>query len=125
MLPAFIPPEESALPGMAMGLCAALLEESVFRLGLLAPIYVVLVGRGRRRVPAAATAVLVTALVLALLHEVGPGATEIPGQYLASRFLILGCLMGALFLSPGPVFLVAGHCAAHLAIPLLFSGAVG
>jgi hypothetical protein len=123
--PSFIPPEESARPGMALGLCAALIEEGVFRLGLLAVLYVLWVRRGWSRLGAGLASVVITALALALVHEVGPGAVTFHAQYLVSRFVILGCAMGALFLWPGPAFLVAGHCAAHVGIPLLFPGAAG
>jgi hypothetical protein len=124
-LPSFIPPEESARPGVALGLCAALIEEGVFRLGLLAVLYVSWVRRARSRSGPGLASVVVTALVLALVHEVGPGAVTFHAQYFVSRFVVLGCLMGALFLWPGPAFLVAGHCAAHVAIPLLFPGTSG
>lgn len=123
--PSFIPPEESARPGMALGLCAALIEEGVFRLGLLAVLYAVWVRRAQSLWGPGLASVVITALVLALVHEVGPGAVTFNAQYFVTRFVVLGCVMGALFLWPGPAFLVAGHCAAHVAIPLLFPGAAG
>lgn len=121
--PSFIPPEESARAGMALGICAALIEEGVFRLGLLALLYTWWAGRGQSRLLVGIASVAITSLALALAHELGPGAVTFHAPYFMARFVILGCLMGALFLRPGPAFLVAGHCAAHVAIPLLFSGA--
>ncbi len=121
-LPSFVPPEESARPGLALGLGAALIEEGLFRLGLLAGLYVLTRRFFRSDVTAAAAAIAVTALVLAAAHEIGPGAGAFEWQYCATRVLVLGGAMGVLFFRPGPSFLVALHSAAHVGIALLFPG---
>ena len=120
-LPAFVPSEESALPGIALGVGAGVLEEAVFRLGILAVAYLA----ARRLCPpawAAVSAVALTSLAFALSHELGPGAAAFDARFFATRFLVPGCVMSLLFFRPGPSFLVTLHCAAHVGIALLFSG---
>lgn len=118
-LPDFVPPEESARAGMALGVAAGVLEEAVFRIALLAPLVLWLRRRATPRA-AAAIAVGVSALAFALSHELGPGAGPFDPRFFAVRFLLPGCAMGALFLFR-PAFLVSLHASAHVAIALLFA----
>jgi hypothetical protein len=116
-LPAAIPAEESARPGVALGLVAGTLEEALFRLIAL-PVALALCARrfsGRRAVVAAIAA---TSLLFALSHELDGGA--LVWRHFAVRALVPGALMSALFLRPGPAFIVSAHATAHLVIPVLF-----
>lgn len=118
-LPDFVPPEESARPGIVLGLAAGMLEEAIFRFGVLAPAFVWL----RRHVPeapATGLAILATSLLFALCHELGPGAGSFELRSFVTRFLIPGCVMSLLFLRAGPCFLVTLHSGAHVGIALLF-----
>lgn len=119
-LPSFVPPEESALPGSALGLGAGVLEEAVFRLGVLAAVLLVL-RRAMAARAAATVAVVLTALAFAASHELGPGAGAFDPYFFATRFIIPGCVMSTLFLKPGPAFLVTLHSTSQ-GIALLFSG---
>lgn len=119
-LPAFVPREESAAPGMALGLGAGVLEEALFRLGVLPAVFLPL-ARRLGGVPAAGVACVVTGLLFALSHELGPGAAEVFAlPPLLARVLIPGVVMSALALWIHPAFLVALHCSAHIPIALLF-----
>ncbi len=120
-LPDFVPPEESALAGITLGVGAGILEEAVFRFGVLATTFIV----ARRFWPskrAAALAVVVTALAFALSHELGPGAGPFDAGFFATRLIVPGAFMSVLFLRVGPSFLVTLHAAAHVGIALLFDG---
>ena len=121
-LPAFVPPEESAAPGLTLGVAAGVLEESVFRLGILALVFVATLRSVRAPGVAAGVAIFVTALTFALSHELGPGAGDFSARFFATRFAIPGVVMSVLFFRPGPSFLVTLHCAAHVGIALLFTG---
>lgn len=112
VLPAFVPPEEGARPGAVLGLGAGIVEEAVFRLGLLG----VLLVRGVRP----KLAVLVTSLAFALAHELVPGAPAFLAPHFLARLLLPGALMSSLCLWPGFAFVVALHCGAHVVLPLLF-----
>jgi hypothetical protein len=119
-LPAFVPPEESAAPGLSAGLAAGLIEEVLIRLAVL-PAALAL---GRSVMPsrvAAVVAVLVAGAAFTLLHQVGPGAAPFVPQYAATRFVFPGVVMSAAALWPGPAFVCVAHCAAHLLIPLFFA----
>lgn len=121
-LPGFVPPEESAFAGITLGVGAGIMEEAVFRLGLLSVVF--LAGcrvLGRRR--AGAVAVVLTAFAFALSHELGPGAGTFDARYFAMRFMAPGCVMSVLFFRPGPSFVVTLHSAAHVGIALLFADA--
>jgi len=120
VIPSFIPPEESAGPGLVLGLGAGLVEEAVFRLGILAPSYLI-AGRSMSERSATTFAVVLTALLFALSHEVGPGATTFEPRFFITRFLVPGVGMSLLFLWLGPAFLVSLHAAAHVAIAMLFT----
>jgi hypothetical protein len=120
-LPSFVPPEESSAPGMALGVGAGMLEEAVFRLGLLA-VGFLFARRHCSPVRAEALAVLVTSLAFALSHELGPGSPGFDPRIFATRFIVPGCLMSSLFFRPGPSFLVTLHCSLHVGIALLFPG---
>jgi len=115
-LPAFIPSEESAKPGPTLNMMAGVAEEVLFRLALLTATYVFLAKRTTR-----VTAVLVSALIsgvaFALLHHVGPGASSV--AWFMTRTLIPGFAFNVVYLVR-PSFLVCAHCAAHIAIPLVF-----
>jgi len=118
-LPAFIPPEESAKPGMALGMGAGVVEEALFRLALLPLCFALLrdrLGAGR----AALVAVAITSLAFAASHEVGPGALAFDARHFVTHTLVPGAAMGALFFRVGPAFIITLHCAAHVCIPLLF-----
>lgn len=118
-LPAFIPPEESARPGMPLGMEAGVVEEALFRLALLPACYALLKSRMSAG-HAALWSMAITALAFAASHEVGPGAHAFELQHFATRALIPGAFMSALFFRVGPTFVVTLHCTAHVWIPLLF-----
>ncbi len=120
-LPAFVPPEESAVAGIALGVGAGITEEAVFRLGILAAVFLV-ARRAWSPRWAGAFAVVVTALAFALSHELGPGSGAFDAWFFATRFVVPGGLMSLLFFQPGPSFLVTLHSASHVGIALLFSG---
>jgi membrane protease YdiL (CAAX protease family) len=115
LLPAFVPPEEGAAPGLLLGLGAGIVEESVFRFGVLAVLLLALPGR---RAPL--VAVVVTGLAFALAHELVPGAAAFSARYFLARFLFPGVVMSALCLRPGFAFAVTLHCGAHLLLPFAF-----
>jgi len=115
-LPSFVPSEESARPGMPLGLAAGLSEELVFRLALL-PALMALLGA---TLPARLAAAFLVGLAFAASHEIGPGAVAFSATHFATRLAIPGTLMSLLFIFVGPPFLVTAHCAAHLVLPLLF-----
>lgn len=117
VLPSFIPAEESARPGIALGVAAGLVEEAVFRLVVLVGAYALL-SRRAGPVPATIGAALVTGFLFALSHEVTPAAFD--ASHFATRMLIPGFVMSVLFLRVGPAFIVTAHCAAHLMIPFAF-----
>ena len=117
-LPAAIPPEESAAPGLALGLAAGTLEEAVFRLVALP----LLLGIGLRVFDERAApllAIAATGLLFALAHQLSPDADAVTRHFVV-RMLIPGAAMSALFLRPGPAFVVSAHATAHLWIPALF-----
>ncbi len=118
-LPAFIPPEESAAPGLSAGLAAGLIEEVLIRLAVL-PAALALARRVLAPSAARVVAVLVAAAAFMLWHQVGPGAAPFVPAYAATRFLFPGVVMSAAALWPGPALVCTAHCAAHLLIPLLF-----
>ena len=118
-LPAFIPPEESARPGMVLGLGAGVIEEVVFRLVLLPALFTIAQSATSTR-SAALAAVVTTGFAFALMHEVGPGAGTFTPAYFLDRVLFPGILMSVLAFWPGAAFVVALHCSAHVILPLLF-----
>ncbi len=118
-LPHFIPPEESSAPGVTLGLSAGLLEELVFRLMVLPGAHFVC----RKRLGArasAAMAILATAVLFSLSHELGPAGGHFEARYLLTRFLLPGVGMSLAGYVLGPTFVVSAHCAAHLMLPALF-----
>lgn len=118
-VPSFVPPEESASPGLALNMTAGYGEEVLFRLGLLPLVFLVLVSRIPRPVTLA-IAVLVTGLGFTLLHE--PASESWSLTLFTTRFLLPGCLMSAAALVRSPTFIVVAHCTAHIAVPLAFTG---
>lgn len=119
-LPAFVPREESAAPGMALGVGAGVIEEALFRLGVL-PIAFFLLRRHVGFMAAAAGACLVTGLVFALSHEVGPAALQaFDLAHFMTRVIIPGVAMSAVAFLIHPSFIVSAHCAAHVLIAALF-----
>jgi hypothetical protein len=116
-LPAAIPPEESARPGVALGLVAGTLEEALFRLVAM-PLALQLAARRFRGRTAVAVAVAATGILFALSHQLAGG--DIVWRHFAVRALVPGALFSALFLRPGPAFIVSAHATAHLLIPALF-----
>jgi hypothetical protein len=119
-LPGFIPPEESAAPGLPAGLAAGLIEEVAIRLAVL-PAALFLARRLLPPAAAAIAAVLAAAAVFTLLHQVGPGAAPFAPAHALTRFLFPGVVMSAAAIRPGPALVCVGHCAAHLMIPLCFA----
>lgn len=120
-LPAFIPPEESARPGLLFGLGAGISEEVIFRLMIL-PVTYTLASRVAKPQMAMAIAILVTGVLFALAHEVGPGAEQFYWEHFITRFVSAGSLMSVLFFWPGPAFVISMHCTAHIILPFLFTG---
>ena len=109
-LPRFVPPEESAAPGLLLNMSAGYTEEIIFRIALLPALLI-----GLRRVPLGMLlAVALTGLAFALSHDVHLDA------HFATRFLIPGCAFSLAALLISPSFLVTAHCTAHILIPLLF-----
>lgn len=117
VLPSFIPAEESARPGIALGVTAGLVEEAVFRLLVLAGAYAIL-SRRIGPIPAALAAALITGLLFALSHEVTPAAFD--ATHFTTRMLFPGLVMSVIYLRLSPAFIVTAHCAAHLMIPFAF-----
>lgn len=120
-LPSFVPPEESAAPGLALGLGAGIIEEALFRFAVL-PLTYLFLQRKAGRLMATITAIFVTGVLFAVSHEFGPGAGEFNRVYFATRVLIPGMAMSLMFLLVHPAFMVSAHCAAHIAIYWLFVG---
>lgn len=120
-LPTFVPSEESARPGITLGLAAGLIEEVVFRIVVLPVALLTMTKRLEHRF-AAIAAVLVTAALFSLSHELGPAGGVFEPKYMLTRFLIPGVAMSAVALRLNMTFLVAAHCTAHLLIPSLLPG---
>ena len=115
-LPWFIPPEESSAPGFLLSMTAGLLEEVSCRLGVMPALYFALRGRLSENVRAL-VAVASTGVFFAAWHAAGDSGFS--ATFFATRFLVPGCAMSAVWLwSPSAV--VTGHCTAHLLIPALF-----
>jgi CAAX prenyl protease-like protein len=109
-LPRFIPPEESAAPGLLLNMSAGYAEEIIFRIALLPALLIAL-----RRVPLSLfLAIALSGLAFALAHDFHLDA------HFATRFLIPGCAFSLAALLISPAFLVTAHCTAHVLIPLLF-----
>ncbi|BBM82852.1 CPBP family glutamic-type intramembrane protease [Candidatus Uabimicrobium amorphum] len=115
-LPAFIPPEESAKPGLLLGLSAGVIEEIVFRLVLLPGVYFLLKGKTHNYL-ACIIAVVITSFLFALSHEI---YDPFSWSHFMTRFALPGCVMSLAFFVIGPAFIVTAHCTAHLFLPLLF-----
>lgn len=118
-LPSFIPPEESAGPGLTLGVAAGYLEEVVFRL-LLLPLVYLTARRWLSPWPSAIGASVLTGLLFALSHELGPAGGGWELGYLATRALFPGVVMSLAFLRISPSFVVVAHLTGHLVIPVLF-----
>lgn len=122
-LPAFIPPEESAAPGMTAGIGAGVIEEALFRLGLL-PLAFFALRRHAGLFVAATGACVITGLGFALSHELVPAAGGFEAAHFATRVLIPGMAMSALAILLHPAFIISAHCSAHVALALLFMPAM-
>jgi len=120
-LPSFVPPEESARPGIVLGLSAGLFEEVVFRLALL-PLLVSALTRSMSPGRAAVVAAVATGVLFSLSHEIGPAGGVFDPRLMLTRFLVPGLGMSLVALRVNLTFLVSAHCAAHLVIPALFPG---
>jgi membrane protease YdiL (CAAX protease family) len=116
-LPAFVPPEESAGPGLLLSMFAGYGEEIGCRLLLMPLLYFPLRLRTPRLGPI--VAVVGTGLAFALWHAAGESAFE--STYFLTRLLFPGALMSLVWLV-SPAAIVVGHCVAHLLIPVLFVG---
>ena len=117
-LPAFIPAEENAGPGITLSMAAGYAEELIFRLMLLPALYLALQPRLTRPVTLGVSVAL-SALGFALLHEAAHPTFE--GRLFATRFLVPGCAMGLAALLVNPSFIIGWHCASHLLLPVLFA----
>jgi CAAX prenyl protease-like protein len=117
-LPTFIPPEESARPGLAGGLAAGVFEESLFRVLLLPALLACL--SDVRSMRSFVVASLIVGLAFALSHEIGPGAARFHLAYFVDRFVLPGLLMSLACRWPGFTFVVGWHCAAHTLLPFVF-----
>jgi hypothetical protein len=71
---------------------------------------------------AASMAVLVTAALFSLSHELGPAGGVFDQQFMLTRFAIPGLAMSIVALRLNLTFVVFAHCTAHLLIPSLFPG---
>ena len=117
--PSFIPPEESTAPGFLLNMTAGLAEEVLFRL-LAIPLLFFAFRRRLRPIPALLVAAVITGFAFAGLHEIGPA--PFAWMYLVTRVVIPGFAMSLAWGLVHPAFVVVGHCAAHVLIPLLFTG---
>jgi len=117
-LPAFIPAEESAGPGLLLSMSAGYLEELVCRLGVLAISWHVLSSR-LPRVPAVLLSALASGLAFAFVHRLGEA--EPSNVHFVTRLLIPGFAFSVAALAARPPFLVSAHLAAHLLLPVLFA----
>lgn len=118
-LPAFIPPEESARPGLPLGLAAGVGEELLFRLVLLPIVYALLrskVSRGK----AIAGAALLVGVCFAIGHALPPAGSMAPG-HVVTRIIFPGAFMSIVALVRPPSFMIVAHASAHLVIPSLFA----
>jgi membrane protease YdiL (CAAX protease family) len=119
-LPSFIPREESAGPGVTLGVAAGLIEEVMFRLVLLPVTLFVLARRIDHRL-ATVLAVVITAALFSLSHELGPAGGVFAPRFMLTRFVVPGIAMSSVALRTRMSFLVFAHCTAHLVIPSLFA----
>jgi hypothetical protein len=119
-LPSFIPPEESAKAGLLLGLAAGTLEEAVFRLALLPGLVAVVRSRVAAPVVVAAVSAVLTGLAFAASHELGGAPDGFVLRWFVTRWLVPGVAMSLAYFWPGPAFIVAAHCTAHLLIPVAF-----
>jgi hypothetical protein len=118
-LPAFVPPEESAAPGLTLSLNAGLCEELVFRLAVLPVAFFALRDRIGAR-GAMVAGIVVTSSMFALSHELPPAGGDFMPLFVATRFVIPGAMMSIACFAVSPSFIVAAHGAAHVVIPALF-----
>ena len=116
-LPSFIPPEESAGPGMFLGEMAGYAEEVIFRLGVL-PLVFGALARRTAPFPAGLVSALVVGLSFAFLHAAG--SPEWSWSHFVTRVVFPGMAMSLAALAISPSFVVGAHCTAHVVIPLLF-----
>lgn len=119
-LPAFLPPEESARPGLVGGLAAGVLEEAVFRLMAL-PALLVACASVRSLTRRFLVASLAVGVIFAISHEMGPGAERFALAHFVARLVFPGFLMSIGCRWPGVTFVVSGHCAAHVLLPVFFA----
>jgi hypothetical protein len=89
-LPSFIPPEESAAPGLSAGLAAGLIEEVLIRLAVL-PVALALARQVAAPLAARVIAVVVAATAFTALHHVGPGAAPFVPATMRRAFSLSRC----------------------------------
>ncbi len=102
-------------------------EEVLFRM-LLMPLfffgaYKLLKARGHKQrvFLSAIAAIVLIAVLFVLLHELGETDGTVVWKLAATRFFVPGVVMGSLYFSFGPGFVIAMHSSMHIMIPLLFN----
>jgi hypothetical protein len=104
---------------VTLGLSAGLLEEELFRLLILPSVYFA----RRRKLDAwtsAGSAIVASAVLFSLSHELGLAGGAFEPRFLLTRLLVPGVGMSLLAFRLRPSFIVSAHCTAHLLIPALF-----
>ncbi len=119
-LPTFFSADQSARPGMPFGLAAVLLDETVVRM-LVLPALLVFLRRRMTTTPATAAAVVLSGMVFALLHEVGPAAHVFHGDHFLLRFFLPGCALSAAAVLFGVPIALTGHLVAYVMLCLIFA----
>lgn len=118
-LPAFIPSEETAKPGIVLNMTAGYGEEVFFRLLILPLLFFSFIKWCRYHV-AVLISVVALGLIFALLHQLGTLTPGIDWGYFATRTLMPGIVLSLLFFYRSPTFAVVLHSASHILIPFAF-----
>jgi len=117
VIPAFIPPEESAQSGMLLGLSAGMFEEVVLRMMVLPFLLAFLCTKFSFNIAALLSALFIGVL-FTLSHELAGDPFNM--RYFITRFLIPGFVMTLVFIRVHPAAMLSGHSASHILIALLF-----
>lgn len=128
-LPAFIPTEETAKPGIVLNMAAGYGEEVFFRLLVLPALFFSVI-KIMIRPPSSDNkmryhlAVLISAIALGLifaaLHQIGTLSPDINWAYFTMRTLMPGFVLSLLFFYRSPTFAVVLHSTSHIMIPFAF-----